>query len=361
MYVVIARDEAIAARSGKDIQRDCLGLPMHVGTQASSEWPPGSRPASNRSSNIHTPEREPLSNPMTLPRRTPSGEKPSLRHHPYSGFAERLIASSKKRQPRLGDAFEPEAPRDPVVIRGFDTTNYAALQPEGQPIDERDICQQLKQMDLQSPQDLPSILQACACNAAKSPHKDEVDAVGSTPEKESGPRNEVSAPQENRDKDLTPISQPVNLSKSLPDPSSAEIDRAFLRDSSPSEEAFASQVDRPSFLVEPGQDNDSTDSTVEPPQSLLSQLLESAVPDVPGPAETESTPESNIERLGGMHSETRPEEPHRENSAPPPDLFGSSQTDTGRNSSPQLTDEGRRSSVVAMNMSWEVHPFERLP
>ena len=342
----MAQDRAYAAHYGRTIQRDSLGLPMHVGTESASMSPPRSQNVNDQSGNqsgkVRSSESEHISTPMTLTREpTPEGQKPPLRLHACTGWAQHVIEKRKQRQPRLHPGFEPEVSRNPIVIRGFDPAVYAAAQRQPEAEDTEDIGQKLKEMDLQSPRDLAPVLQDSAGNVAPSSSEGPAAVVENTPGEESKSNEEASGAQAGPSHELSPIPQRSNLLGEIPDPSSAEIDRAFLDHVPSSDETlkFNSQLAHPSFLASQVQDDDSVGSTLPPQESLLSQLLEGAVPDVTKSRETTRPDEHGREETSLPATSGSRRRPRRSDSAIPPDFFRNSQEIILGNDPPQLEDE----------------------
>ena len=342
----MAQDRAYAAHYGRTIQRDSLGLPMHVGTESASTSPPRSQNANGQSANqsgkARSSESEHISTPMTLTREpAPEGQNPSVKLHACTGWAQDVMEKKKQRQPRLHPGFEPEVPRNPIVIRGFDPAVYAAAQHQPDAEDREGIGQKLKEMDLQSPRDLAPVLQASAGNVATSSSGEPAAVVENTPSEESKSKQEASGAQAESSHELPPILQPFNLLGEISDPSSAEIDRAFLQHVPSSDETlkFNSQLAHPSFLASLVEDDDSIGSTLPPQESLLSQMLEGAVSVVPESRETTRPDENRRETTGLPATSGSRRRPRRSDSAIPPDFFRNSQEIILGNDPPQLKDE----------------------
>ncbi len=375
--LVMAIDEAVAARSGKVIQRDGLGLPMDVGTTTSSKWPSETRCEGNHSndqrsrdhrsssSSNDAPENEPHEHPSisTMPSHgtVPKGERPPVRYHVYSGWAKHTKETSEQQRPRMHPRFEPEASRDPIVIKGFDPAEYAALQPKVEPMTSDAVSEQLRRMDLGSPHEISPILQPFAGNVARSPSAGlGYEIAGNAYQSRESTGEDAVASEAESYENTPPTAQGYDLSKSLLDPSSAELDAAFFArrhtSSSDESEKFQSQVIHSSFLVgsEPG--NDSLASPVQPHHSLLSELLEGAVSGAPDSERTGDAPEKGQKQPGPSSSANRSRS-QSEDSAVPPNFFENSEKVIRGVNSPLLRDEQEKLNSSGMHMDW----YDRLP
>jgi len=370
--LVMAIDEAVAARSGKVIQRDGLGLPMDVGTTTSSKWPSETRCEGNHSSDHRSssssndaPEHEPHEHAsvsaMPSQGTVPKGERPPVRYHVYSGWAKQTKETSEQQRPRMHPRVEPEASRDPIVIKGFDPAEYAALQPKVEPMTPEAVSEQLRRMDLGSPHEISPILQPFAGNVARSPSAGLGYEMAGNAYQSRGSTGEDAVASETESYENTPpIVQGFDLSKSLPDPSSAELDVAFFArrhtSSSDESEKFQSQVIRSSFFVGPEPGNDSLGSTLQPHHSLLSELLEGAASGDPDPKKTVDGPEKEQKQPGPSSSANRSRS-QSEDSAVPPDFFENSEKVIRGVNSPLLRDEQEKLNSSGMHMDW----YDRLP
>ncbi len=384
-HLVMALDEEIAARDGKVIQRDGLGLPMDIGTTISSKSPFETRCEGNdsndhrssdhkssssssdhkSSSSNDAPRNEPHEDSsvsaMPFQGTIPKGKKPPVRYHVYSGWAKQTKEESEQQKPRMHPRFEPEASRDPIVIKGFDLAQYAAVQPKVESMTSEAMSEDLRQMNLDSPHEIRTTLQPVADirasrlsvglgnemagNAYRSRESTDEDAVA------SGAGNYENT---------HPIVQGFDLSQSLPDPSSAELDAAFFArrrtSSSDESEQFQTQVIRSSFLVGPDLGIDSLASTLQLHHSLLSEMLGSAASDAPDSKETVDGPEIEEEQPGPSFSVNRSRS-HSEDSAIPPNFFENSEKVIRAANSPLLRDEQEKLNSSGMHMDW----YDRLP
>ena len=195
--------------------------------------------------------------------------------------------------------------------------------------------------------------------------------VETTPGEESKSNEEASGAQAGPSHELSPIPQRSNLLGEIPDPSSAEIDRAFLDHVPSSDETlkFNSQLAHPSFLASQVQDDDSVGSTLPPQESLLSQLLEGAVPDVPKSRETTRPDEHGREETSLPATSGSRRRPRRSDSAIPPDFFRNSQEIILGNDPPQLEDEEKEPGSPQLRGGdkdpnsnlMEINWYDRLP
>jgi len=366
--LVMAIDEAVAARSGKVIQRDGLGLPMDVGTTNSSRRPSeteraGHHSSDHSSSSNDPPESEPpepvSDSAMPSQGTPPRGERPPVRYHVFSGWAKQTKEESEQRGPRMHPRFEPEASHYPIVIKGFDPAVYAALQPKAEPMTSKDVSEQLRQMDLGSRREVLPVLQPFAGNVARSLSMERGnDMAGNAYRSPETTDENAVASQADSYEIFSPTVHGFDLSKTLPDPSSVELDAAFLArrhtSSSDESEEFQSQVIPSSFLV--GSGNDSLTSTVQSHHSLLSELLEGAASATPDSEKTADASEEGQKQPGPSSSANRPR-PQREDSALPPDFFGHSGEVIRGGNSPLLRDEQEKLNSSGMHMDW----YDRLP
>jgi len=376
-HLVMAIDEAVAARSGKVIQRDGLGLPMDVGTTTSSKWPSETRCEGNHSndqrssdhrsssSSNDAPENELHEHPSisTMPSHgtVPKGERPPVRYHVYSGWAKQTKETSEQQRPRMHPRFEPEASRDPIVIKGFDPAEYAALQPKVEPITSDAVSEQLRRTDLGNPHEISPILQPFAGNVARSPSAGlGYEMAGNAYQSRESTGEDAVASEAESYENIPPIAQGFDLSKSLPDPSSAELDAAFFArwhtSSSDESEKFQSQVIHSSFLAGPELGNDSLASTLQPHHSLLSELLEGAASGDPDPKKTVDGQEKEQKQPGPSSSADRSRS-QSEDSAVPPNFFENSEKVIRGVNSPLLRDEQEKLNSSGMHMDW----YDRLP
>lgn len=368
-HLVMALDEEVAARSGKVIQRDGLGLPMDVGTTVSSKWPSETRSEGKHSSDRRSsssndaPENEPHAHASDSA--TPSqdtvakGGKPPVRYHVYSGWAKQTKEESQQQKPRMHPGFEPEASRDPIVIRGFDPAQYAALQPKVEPMTSEAMSEHLRQMSLDSPHEIRTNLQPVAGIRASSPSVGLGNEMAGNAYQSHELLDEDAVASETEGyENKPPIVQGFDLSESLLDPSPAKWNASFFarrRTSSTDEsEKFQSQVIRSSFLVGPELGIDSLASTLQPHHSLLSELLGGAASDAPD--KTLDGPENEQKQPGPSFSANRSRS-QSQDSAIPPAFFGNSEKVICGVNSPLLREEQEKLNSSGMHMDW----YDRLP
>lgn len=370
-HLVMALDEEVAARSGKVIQRDGLGLPMDVGTTISSKWPSETRSEGNHSSEPHrsssndAPKNEPHAHAsesaMPSPGTVPKGGKPPVRYHVYTGWAKQTKEESEQQKPRMHPQFEPEASRDPIVIRGFDPAQYAALQPKVEPMTSEAMSEHLRQMSMDSPHEIRTILQPVAGIRASSPSVGLGNEMAGNAYQSRESMDEDAVVSETESYGNTPpIVQGFDLSKSLLDPSAAELDASFFARrrtlSSDESEKFQSQVIRSSFLVGPELGIESLASTLQPHHSLLSDLLGNAASDAPDSKKTVEGLENEQKQPGPSILGSRSRS-HSQDSAIPPDFFRNSEKVICGVNSPLLREEQEKLNSSGMHMDW----YDRLP
>lgn len=279
----MANDEAVASQWGRTIQRDSLGLPVDVGTAQSSAWPPEVQRAIDRDreerSKFQSSERR---EPMTVAREaTPRGQKPPLRHHECSGYSEQLLQAKRQQQPRLAPVYKSQTARDALRIEGMDPAAYATVQAHVALADAEDIGQRLRQMDLHAAQGSTSTSQTPRGNEELDLCNERVTEASNNRDKGSEAAVEASKSGTKHHHGFPPTYQGFDLSRSIPDVSSAEVDRSILaasRATSSSGETleFASQADHSPFLTGSSPATYSSDSTLQPGEGLLSQMLEGA-------------------------------------------------------------------------------------